>query len=102
MTRRKKKKLRKPDEIVLIPFTDEYFDELIAWLQNDDDTILLNDFMYGCKSKVISEASIRSMFYKYNLTSHVYLPLRICIKTNYNTIIPIGNTQITMAKDDEK
>ena len=37
------------DKIILLPFSGEYFDELMDWLVNDDNQPLLKEFLYGCK-----------------------------------------------------
>jgi len=37
LTKRRKKKYKGKEEIVLLPFNDEYFEELMDWLHSDDD-----------------------------------------------------------------
>ena len=45
--RRKQKKV--DDQIILLPFSGEYIDELMDWLTKEDCQPLLKEFLYGCK-----------------------------------------------------
>jgi hypothetical protein len=102
LTNRRTKKLKIKEEIVLLPFTEEYLEELMSWLEHDGNKSVLKEFFYGSKRKHISEGNLKSLFYKYQICSHTYKPLRMCIKTSYKCIIPIGNAHITKSIDDEK
>ncbi|CAI2371007.1 unnamed protein product [Moneuplotes crassus] len=102
LTRKRKKKAKGKESVVLIPFTDEYFEELMDGLLNDDDPQSVREFLHGCKGKSLNEGNIRSMLYKYSISNHIYKPFRVCVKTIYNSLIPIGTAHLTATKGDEK
>ncbi|CAI2370861.1 unnamed protein product [Moneuplotes crassus] len=102
LTKIRKKKAKGVESVVLIPFTDEYFEELIDGLLNDDDPDSVKEFLYGSKGQSINKSKIRSMLYKYSTSNHIYKPFRICIKTVYNSLIPIGTAHLTAAKGANK
>ena len=73
----KRKKRKAKEELVLLPFNDEYMEELMDWLHSDDDKNIIKEFLFGCKGSTLSEVNIRDMFYKYKISHHIYEPFRI-------------------------
>lgn len=98
LTRKSKPTAKGLDKIVLLPFSGEYYEELLTWLEKDQEVIVMKEFLYGCKTNAISEENLRDLFSNYYYSNQVYKAFRVCIKTAYKVVIPIGNVQLTMKR----
>lgn len=83
------------DQVILLPFTDEYSEELLTWLENDDDMDCVKDYMSQLNATKDSTKRVQS----FNKPGSQF---RICIKTSYKALIPIGHCDLISSKDGNK
>lgn len=63
-------------------------EELLDWIYNDDDPNY--ELLYGLRSNEANEDTISEYMMKLYSQNYLYKGFRICIKTSYKMIIPIG------------
>ena len=98
---RRKPKIKVEDKVVAIPFTGDNLGELVQWLSEDNNKPILKEFIYGWKSYDIDEKTLKQLFSKYYHSSHVYKAIRICIKTPYDVLIPIGTAHAIIKSETD-
>jgi hypothetical protein len=50
LTNRRTKRLKLTEQVTLLPFSDEYHEELMEWLNEDEEKQAIKEFLYGCKT----------------------------------------------------